>query len=82
GPMPARNQLYWRGLTLEQFDGRRWSQSARAQTVQVPQWEKRGPVLAYSIVMEASGRPWMPSLDVAQTTLPDVRQMSDFRLQR
>ncbi|WP_038818781.1 transglutaminaseTgpA domain-containing protein, partial [Pseudomonas syringae] len=43
---------------------------------------KRGPALAYSIVMEASGRPWMPSLDVAQTTLPDVRQMSDFRLQR
>ncbi|MBI6742649.1 transglutaminase TgpA family protein [Pseudomonas syringae] len=82
GPIPARNQLYWRGLTLEQFDGRRWSQSASAQTVQIAQWEKRGEPLAYSVVMEASGRPWLPSLDVAETTLPDVRQMSDFRLQR
>ncbi|MCF5628165.1 DUF3488 domain-containing protein, partial [Pseudomonas syringae] len=82
GPIPARNQLYWRGLTLEQFDGRRWSQSARAQTVQIPQWEKRGDPLAYSIVMEASGRPWLPSLDIAETNLPEVRQMSDFRLQR
>lgn len=82
GPVPARNQLYWRSLTLEQFDGRRWSQSARAQTVQVPQWDKRGDSVAYSIVMEASGRPWLPSLDVGETPLPEVRQMSDFRLQR
>ena len=25
GPLPPREQLYWRGLTLEHFDGRRWS---------------------------------------------------------
>ncbi|RMV72937.1 Transglutaminase-like protein [Pseudomonas coronafaciens pv. atropurpurea] len=50
--------------------------------MQIPQWEKRGDPLAYSIVMEASGRPWLLSLDVAETALPDVRQMSDFRLQR
>ncbi|WP_122857433.1 transglutaminase TgpA family protein [Pseudomonas viridiflava] len=82
GAIPARKQLYWRGLTLEQFDGRRWSQSARAQTVQVPQWQKRGEPVAYSVVMEASGRPWLPSLDIGETPLSDVRQMSDFRLQR
>ncbi len=82
GPIPARNQLYWRSLTLEQFDGRRWSQASRAQTVQVPQWLKRGDALRYSIVMEPSGRPWLASLDVGESNLPDVRQMSDFRLQR
>ncbi|RRV05161.1 DUF3488 domain-containing protein [Pseudomonas sp. v388] len=82
GPIPARPQLYWRGLTLEQFDGRRWSQSARAQSVQIPQWQKRGDPVAYSVVMEPSGRPWLPSLDVGETTLDEVRQMSDFRLQR
>lgn len=82
GPIPARQQLYWRGLTLEQFDGRRWSQSARAQAVQIAQWSKRGDSISYSVVMEPSGRPWLPSLDVAETPLSDVRQMSDFRLQR
>ena len=82
GPIPARNQLYWRSLTLEQFDGRRWSQAGRAQTVQLPQWQKRGDALRYSIVMEPSGRPWLSSLDVGESNLPDVRQMSDFRLQR
>lgn len=82
GPIPARNQLYWRSLTLEQFDGRRWSQSLRAQTVQLPEWHKRGDPLSYSIVMEASGRAWLSSLDVGESNLPDVRQMNDFRLQR
>ncbi|MEG5263129.1 DUF3488 and transglutaminase-like domain-containing protein [Pseudomonas sp. JDS28PS106] len=82
GAVPPRQQLYWRALTLEQFDGRRWSQSARAQAVQIAQWQKRGEPLAYSVVMEASGRPWMPSLDVGETPQSDVRQMSDFRLQR
>lgn len=82
GPIPARNQLYWRSLTLEQFDGRRWSQSLRAQTVQMPQWQKRGDSLSYSIVMEPSGRPWLSSLDVGESDLGDVRQMNDFRLQR
>lgn len=82
GAMPARGQLYWRALTLDQFDGRRWSQSSRAQAVQLPQWQKRGESIAYSVVMEPSGKPWLPSLDVGETTLTEVRQMSDFRLQR
>jgi transglutaminase-like putative cysteine protease len=82
GPIPPRNQLYWRALTLEQFDGRRWSQSARAQAVQQAQWHKRGEPVSYSIVMQASGRPWLSSLDVGEADLADVRQMSDFRLQR
>jgi transglutaminase-like putative cysteine protease len=32
--------------------------------------------------MEPSGRPWLSTLDVGESSLPDVRQMSDFRLQR
>ncbi len=82
GPAPARSQLYWRSLTLDQFDGRRWSQSGRSQSVQLAQWSKRGEPLAYSIVLEPSGRPWLPSLDVAETGQDEVRLMSDFRLQR
>ncbi|WP_397453387.1 DUF3488 and DUF4129 domain-containing transglutaminase family protein [Pseudomonas sp. NA-150] len=82
GEMPAHNQLYWRALTLEQFDGRRWSQSGRGILTQTPQWQKHGPVQSYSIVMEPSGRPWLPTLDISETSLVDVRQMADFRLQR
>jgi transglutaminase-like putative cysteine protease len=82
GAIPPRDQLYWRALTLEQFDGRRWSQSGRGILSQTAQWQKQGGPQAYSIVMEPSGRPWLPALDVSETSLADVRQMNDFRLQR
>lgn len=82
GELPPRNQLYWRALTLERFDGRRWSQSLFAQSEQAPAWEKRGDPLNYSIVMQPSAQNWLFALDVAQTGLANTRQMSDFRLQR
>lgn len=82
GQIPAHNTLYWRALTLEQFDGRRWSQSGKAMRIERPDWQKRGNEQRYSIIMEPSGRPWLPALDIAETALADVRQMNDFRLQR
>lgn len=82
GPIPPRNQQYWRGLTLEQFDGRRWSQSSRAQVPDPPDWRKQGERLSYSIVMEPSGKPWLMTLDIGETDLDGARQMSDFRWQR
>lgn len=82
GSPPPRNQLYWRALTLERFDGRRWSQSVGAQSASQPAWEKRGEPLSYSIIMQPSARSWLFSLDVATTDLAQTRQMSDFRLER
>ncbi|HBX54657.1 MAG TPA: DUF3488 domain-containing protein, partial [Pseudomonas sp.] len=82
GEMPPRSELYWRALTLERFDGRRWSQSSFAQLPVAPAWEKRGEPLRYSIVMQPSAKPWLFGLDVAQTPLEQTQQMSDFRLQR
>jgi transglutaminase-like putative cysteine protease len=82
GPMPPRDQLYWRALTLERFDGRRWSQSTYAELPQAPQWSKRGAPLDYSIVMQPSGKPWLFTLDVGETALDGSRMMSDFRWQR
>jgi transglutaminase-like putative cysteine protease len=82
GPVPPRDKQYWRGLTLDQFDGRRWSQSSRAQVPTAPEWKKQGEELDYSVVMEPSGKPWLMALDVAEPQLPGARQMSDFRWQR
>jgi transglutaminase-like putative cysteine protease len=82
GPVPPRDKQYWRGLTLDQFDGRRWSQSSRAQVPTAPEWKKQGEELDYSVVMEPSGKPWLMALDVAEPQLSGARQMSDFRWQR
>jgi protein-glutamine gamma-glutamyltransferase len=81
GEVPPRSQLYWRALTFERFDGRRWSQSAVLPPA-APAWQKRGEPLRYEIVMQPSAQPWLFALDVAETTLQDTRQLADFRLQR
>jgi len=82
GPMPARERLYWRALTLEHFDGRRWSQSVASQHAPPPVWERRGEPVDYSIVMQPSNQPWLYSLDVAASGPGDARLMGDFRLQQ
>ncbi|WP_422909554.1 transglutaminase TgpA family protein [Pseudomonas sp. MAC6] len=82
GQTPPRSELYWRALTLDRFDGRRWSQSDYAEFAPGAQWLKQGEALSYSIVMQPSSQRWLFALDVAQTSLEQTRQMSDFRLQR
>lgn len=82
GDTPPRSELYWRALTLDQFDGRRWSQSDYAEFAPGAQWQKQGEALSYSIVMQPSAQRWLFALDVAETDLQQTRQMSDFRLQR
>ena len=82
GRVPARNELYWRALTLDHFDGRRWSQSAGEQFSPAPQWQPRGEALHYSVVMQPTTRPWLFALDVARSDFQGTRQMGDFRLQR
>lgn len=81
GPVPERSELYWRALTLDQFDGRRWSQATGAQQSSKPLWSGRGESIDYSIIMQPSGRPWLFVLDVGQINEPDIVPMSDFRLE-
>ncbi|PJI49909.1 MAG: transglutaminase [Pseudomonas sp.] len=81
GSPPPRSQLYWRALTLERFDGVRWS-TAFQRGDREPQWQQQGQPLAYQVIMEPNGRPWLFALDVAQTPLGDTRMMSDFHLER
>lgn len=81
GQTPHRSELYWRALTLDQFDGRRWSQSGYNKFAPASPWQKQGDSLRYSIIMQPSAKPWLFALDVAQSSQEATRQMSDFRLQ-
>jgi transglutaminase-like putative cysteine protease len=81
-PIPAHGQLYWRVLTLDRYDGRRWSQSPSVGLSTVHPWQPQGEAWRYRVIQEASGQPWMAALDVAQPPSADVRQSSDFALRR
>ncbi len=82
GEIPPRDQLYWRAVTLERFDGRRWSQSYASNVPQAPEWQALGEPLSYSVVMQPSGQPWLFALDVAQVASGGAQLMTDFHLQR
>lgn len=82
GSIPSRQQLYWRAVTFERFDGQRWSQSFGSQLPQTPQWVPQGESLSYSVLMQPSGRPWLYALDVAELRSGDGLMMADFHLRR
>ncbi len=82
GAMPARAQLYWRVLTLDRYDGRRWSQTPFIGVSPAHAWQPQGEPWRYRVIQEASGQPWMVALDTAQATTADMRQSGDFALRR
>ncbi len=82
GSPPARNQQYWRALTMDKFEGRRWSQSPESRWAPAPSWVAAGQPLKYRIIMEPTSKTWLFGLDLATTDQDLTRQMSDFRLER
>lgn len=82
GPVPAKNQLYWRALTMPLFDGRSWRVASFSHDLSARQWRKQGPSQTYSVIMQPTDQPWLFSLDVSEAKQPDVRLLADFRLQR
>ena len=81
GAPPARAQLYWRALTLEHFDGRRWSQAPLVNQPNAAQWTARGQPWEYSVIAQASGRNWLFALDVARSEEGGIQARRDFSLQ-
>jgi transglutaminase-like putative cysteine protease len=63
GDLPAAKQLYWRGMVMSHFDGRRWS--AVEQTMSPEPIEPEGESWRYRVILEPSHQPWLFSLTPA-----------------
>lgn len=61
--MPDRNQLYWRGFVLTQFDGRAWQRdkSPAREGVKVT---FAGPPIQQEITLEPNNNTWLFALDI------------------
>lgn len=76
GPVPAQDELYFRGPVLSTFDGREWRPlqprlGARALLGRGAQLEVFGEPVRYEVTMEPSNRPWIMVLDAAASP-PEV----------
>jgi transglutaminase-like putative cysteine protease len=66
GPVPAPEEMYWRGPVLWAFDGRSWKSGTRPAAVTMPSTEVDGPEYRYEMTMEPQRRPWLLALDLPE----------------
>jgi len=85
---PINEELYWRGLVLDFFDGRAWRRSGTAfqsysmlERFQRPsQGERRGEPVSYDIILEPTQQTWIYALPLAQLDVNDVIQDRNYSL--
>ena len=63
GQTPARNQMYWRGPVLWNFDGRTWTRGHNA-TLQQPRLDRASEPVNYTVTLEPHNKPWIFTLDM------------------
>lgn len=61
GPAPPRDQRYWRGPVLDDFDGRTWRRHAGASAA--APFRPSGTAYRYTLHLEASRYAWVLTLD-------------------
>ena len=94
GERPEQKQLYWRGLSLNHFDGQAWRQFEQAYeplqinevmresfALRADQVQQHGASVEYDVVYEKTGQPWLFTLTPALTLRgAEVLQAADYRV--
>jgi len=84
--IPNYSQLYWRAMTLEDYDGRKWSRSS-VNTKQTDDEQAlafspdtSGEGINYQVMAEASYQPWLFALAVATSEDSQILLQRDYTL--
>ena len=93
GERPPRHELYWRGLVLNNFDGKSWKQLDNDYDSfelgmyygQNMPWSEtnisqQGEGLEYDVIYEKTGQPWLFTLTPSVTLDDQVKQLGDYRV--
>lgn len=73
---PLYNQMYWRALVLDSFDGQSWRKSLSKRYLNLSKFQRR-PIdttpynasrVDYQLIVEPSNQHWLFSLDVPEVT--------------
>ena len=75
--LPERSSLYWKGLILDQFDGKKWTQSAGQSSFSLLNkvdagrfFETKYP--SYEVMLEPHQQKWVFSLDGSQLASSNI----------
>jgi len=74
---PPHDQLYWRGLVLDHFDGQTWERSsnlflARSEDTGDSVDDESSTMLEYDVILEATQQTWLYGIKLARVSAPDV----------
>ena len=64
---PDKSQMYWRGLVMNQFDGRSWTRGKSTATSDRDSSEFMGPAFHQEIILEPTRQRWLFALDLAMS---------------
>ena len=87
--IPAQRELYWRGLVLTEFDGRRWRMNRRNSSpfysagqvsLEDQDLQTSGQDLGYEVILEPTWRNWAFALDLPLDVDSELRFTSDISL--
>lgn len=85
GNIPRYSELYWRAMTLENYDGRKWSREKSSQKVSTPEQPfvpiMSGEYIGYDVIVEPSYQKWLFGLTVATSSDPLIRLLDDYTIQ-
>lgn len=84
GQAPAYNQLYWRAMVFDTYDGQTWSQSEPEPKINLST-QKYTPladkgVYDYEIIQEATDQPWLFALDTAMAKTANTGISDNYTL--
>lgn len=78
---PRRDQMYWRGPVLWDFDGRTWTPGRAANHIE-PEFADAALPIAYSVTLEPHNKRWLFALEMPERLSAPARLTDDFRLLR
>ncbi|MBW8079210.1 MAG: DUF3488 domain-containing protein [Gallionella sp.] len=76
---PRRDQMYWRGPVLWQYDGRTWT-TGTAKYDLAPSFDATAQTIEYSVTLEPHNKKWLYALDVPHQLPIGAHLSSDFQL--
>lgn len=89
---PLHQDLYWRGLVLDDFDGQTWRRTRNSSSYSVAaqlanfqfSWEDRvrtfGDPLQYNVILEPTQQPWLFGLHLAEPVTNNLYESRNFEL--
>ncbi|HEY6095550.1 MAG TPA: DUF3488 and transglutaminase-like domain-containing protein [Gallionellaceae bacterium] len=78
GTPPLREQMYWRGPVLWDYDGRTWTQGTEVRSKQ-PQLDAQGATVDYTVTLEPHNKRWLFALDMPAKLSVPARLTYDFQ---